>query len=163
MVALHWLKAQQEVRHIIMTSRIFISYSRSDDAYEKGDLRRFRDALSDALRYVSGDKVAIFQEDTDIGIGEREQERISQSLNEAIVLIPIITPSFFTDPNCRTILERFLERERSLGRDDLVLPIYYQQVRELEEAKQSLPQGRLPDNALLSNIAQRRMLGSVDI
>jgi hypothetical protein len=132
---------------------VFISYAQFDDNYLSGELRRFRDALSGALQFVSGNKVGIFQEGTDVAIGEPIQERISQSLSEAMVLVPVVTPSFFTDPNCQDILSRFLERERQLGRNDLVLAVYYQQVPVLEAAD-----AQTSNDQLLRNLAQRHML-----
>jgi hypothetical protein len=132
---------------------VFISYSQKDDEYEGGALHDFRNALSGALQFVSGNKVGIFQEGTDVAIGEPIQERISQSLSEAMVLVPVVTPSFFTDANCRDILSRFLERERQLRRNDLVLAVYYQQVSALEAAD-----ARTSDDHLVRNLAQRRML-----
>ena len=131
---------------------VFISYAQFDDEFEGGALRRFRDALSGTLRFVSGNDVAVFQEGTDVAIGEPIQERISQSLNEAMVLVPVITPSFFTDPNCREILARFLERERQLGRNDLVPAVYYQQVAGLKDAEAQA------NDELLRNLARRHML-----
>ena len=40
-------------------------------------------------------------------------------------LIPIITPGFFDSKPCREELELFLQRERTLSRSDLILPVYY--------------------------------------
>lgn len=40
-------------------------------------------------------------------------------------LIPILTPSYFTSNECRQELTVFLARQERLGRDDLILPIYY--------------------------------------
>ncbi len=131
---------------------VFISYAQFDDEFEGGALRRFRDALSGTLRFVSGNDVAVFQEGTDVTLGEPTQERISRSLSEAMVLVPVITPSFFTDPNCRDILARFLERERQLGRNDLVPAVYYQQVPGLEAAEAQA------NDELLRNLARRHML-----
>jgi len=37
----------------------------------------------------------------------------------------VITPSFFKSAACRSELERFLKREETLGRKDLILPVYY--------------------------------------
>jgi hypothetical protein len=132
-------------------SLVFMSYAQSDDDYEAGALSRFRAELSRTLRFVSGGDVAIFQEGADIEIGQPVQARISQSLNEAMVLVPIITPNFFTDPNCQNILARFLERERQLGRDDLVLAVYYQRLSALDN-------GQHTDDPLVSIMSQRKML-----
>jgi hypothetical protein len=107
---------------------VCISYAKFDDEFEGGALNRFRDALSRTLRFISGDEVSIFQESTGIELGQPVQERISQSLNEVVVLVPVLTPSFFKDPTCQNILTHFLERERQLGQNDLVLAVYYQSV-----------------------------------
>lgn len=133
------------------TPHVFMSYAQFDDDFEGGALRRFRDELSRTLRFVSGNEMSIFQEGADVKLGEQVQERISQSLNEAMVLVPVLTPSFFTDPTCRNILTRFLERERQLGRDDLVLTVYYQRVPDLEYAQEST-------DPLLRALAQRHPL-----
>jgi hypothetical protein len=135
----------------IKKTLLLTSYAQADNTYENGALSRFRDELSRTLRFVSGNEVSIFQEGADVEIGQQVQERISQSLNEAMVLIPVLTPSFFTDQSCRDILSRFLERERQLRRNDLVLAVYYQHVPALDNAQQA-------DDTLIRAIAQRRML-----
>jgi F-box protein 11 len=40
-------------------------------------------------------------------------------------LVPVLTPSFFSSDQCRRELRRFLDRERRLGRRDLILPVYW--------------------------------------
>lgn len=133
------------------TPLVFISYSQADNEYESGALGRLGETLSHTLRFVSGNQIDIFHEGTDVALGQQTQERISQSLREAMVLVPVITPSFFTDPTCTDILSRFLERERQLGRNDLVLAVYYQPVPDQEPA-------RAANHALLRELTQRRML-----
>jgi hypothetical protein len=130
---------------------VFISYAKFDDEFEHGALSRFRDELSRTLRFVSGGEVAIFQEGTGIEIGQPVQERIVQSLNETMVFVPIVTPSFFNDPTCRNMLASFLEREHQLGRNDLVLAVYYQHVPALDQVHTT-------GNPLMHDIAQRHPL-----
>jgi tetratricopeptide (TPR) repeat protein len=127
-----------------------MSYAQSDDDFEGGALSRFRDELSRTLRFVSGGQVTVFNEGTGTEIGQPVQGRIIQALNNARVLVPIITPSFVTDPICRDILQYFLRREYQLGRNDLVLAVYYQQL--------SAPPQALASDPLLSNIEQRQIL-----
>lgn len=67
----------------------------------------------------------IFQDRSHISWGENWRSRIEESLDEVTFLIPIITPSFFSSQACRQELQRFLEREEALERNDLILPIYY--------------------------------------
>jgi len=101
----------------------FMSYVRSDDKY--GRLTQFRERLSDEVHIQIGEEFSIFQDREDILWGQNWKERIEESLDEVTFLIPIITPSFFKSSACRDELHRFLEREEKLGRNDLILPVYY--------------------------------------
>ena len=101
----------------------FMSYVHSDDEY--GRLTEFRERLSYEVRVQIGEEFLIFQDRKDILWGQNWKKRIEESLDEVTFLIPIITPSFFNSPACSDELQRFLEREKELGRNDLVLPIYY--------------------------------------
>jgi ERCC4-type nuclease len=101
----------------------FMSYVQSDDKY--GRLTEFRERLGDEVRVQIGEEFLIFQDRKDILWGQNWKKRIEESLDEVTFLIPIITPSFFNSPACSDELQRFLEREKELGRNDLVLPIYY--------------------------------------
>ena len=101
----------------------FMSYVHSDDKY--GHLTKFRERLSDEVRVQTGAEFPIFQDRKDIQWGQNWKERIEESLDAVTFLIPIITPSFFKSPACRSELERFIEREEKLERNDLILPVYY--------------------------------------
>ena len=101
----------------------FMSYVHSDD--NRGRLTEFRERLGDEVRVQIGEEFLIFQDRKDILWGQNWKKRIEESLDEVTFLIPIITPSFFNSPACSDELQRFLEREKELGRNDLVLPIYY--------------------------------------
>lgn len=101
----------------------FMSYAHVDDA--DGRLTELRKLLSTETQVQTGDEFPIFQDRDDILWGQSWDERIEKSLDEVTFLIPIVTPSFFNSKNCRGELQRFLEREKKLGRNDLVLPIYY--------------------------------------
>ena len=103
----------------------FMSYVRLDDEHEEGRLTLFRERLSGEVQMQTGEQFPIFQDRNDIKWGENWKRRIEDGLDASAFLIPIITPSFFNSPACRAELTRFLERELALGRDDLVLPVYY--------------------------------------
>ena len=102
----------------------FMSYARSDDDRFRR-LTQFREDLSAEVQRQIGEEFSIFQDREDIRWGQNGEARIKESLDEVTFLIPIITPSFFNSQPCRDELQRFLEREKELGRDDLVLPVYY--------------------------------------
>jgi hypothetical protein len=133
----------------------FMSYTRFDDKYLGEALTRFREELSDTIRFLNGREIEIFQDVEGIKLGQNIQQQITASLNETLLLIPILTPSYFNSPWCREELELFLNRERQLGRNDLIISIYYQEVRELSEAMKH-PDVRGPINdSLIREIAPR--------
>jgi parallel beta-helix repeat protein len=103
----------------------FMSYAHFDDEHDGGRLTAMCKRLSGEVRVQTGEEFPIFQDRTDILWGQNWKARIEESLDAATFLIPIITPSFFKSDNCRDELRRFLEREKRLGRSDLILPIYY--------------------------------------
>jgi F-box protein 11 len=101
----------------------FMSYVHSDDEY--GPVTRFCERLSHEVGTCIGEDFLIFQDRKNILWGQNWKERIRESLDEVTFLIPIITPRFFGSSACRDELQRFLEREKKLGRNDLVLPVYF--------------------------------------
>lgn len=111
----------------------FMSYARFDDQADDGQLTQFRERLSVEVRVQTGEEFPIFQDRNDIAWGQNWQQRIDQTLDAVTLLLVIITPGFFRSHACREEVERFLARERELGRDDLILPVYYVSTPELED------------------------------
>ncbi|GEM_PF-6663883 len=133
----------------------FMSYTRFDNEFVGEALTRFREELSKTIRFLSGKEIEIFQDVEGVRLGQNIQQRIKGSLNEIIVLIPILTPNYFTSPWCREELALFLNRERQLGRNDLIISLYYQTVPALDEAmKHHSVRGPISD-PLIQEIAQR--------
>ena len=58
-------------------------------------------------------------------LGQQWEERINKSLSDVTFLIPIITPSFFKSPACRAEFTTFFLKEKLLGLNRLILPLYY--------------------------------------
>ena len=109
-----------------------MSYAQVVNKYTEGHLTAFRERLESAVRLQTGEHdFEIFQDKIHLKLGDNWRRRIKESLDEAMFLIPIITPSFFKSQACRAELECFLERELELQRDDLILPIYYVDCRLL--------------------------------
>jgi F-box protein 11 len=112
----------------------FLSYVRFDDEHEDGQLSQFRARLSAEVRLQTGVDFPIFQDRNDIAWGQHWQTRVEETLDTVALLIPVVTPSFFRSPACRDECTRFLDRERQLGRQDLILPVYYVGTPELDDA-----------------------------
>lgn len=111
-----------------------MSYVRFDDQHEDGRLTDFCQHLSGEVRVQTGSEFRIFQDRKDIAWGQQWRERIDESLDGATFLIPILTPSFFISEVCRSELKRFLDHEKQLRRNDLILPVYYVNCAVLNEA-----------------------------
>lgn len=100
-----------------------MSYAHRDD--DDGRLTKLRERLAHEVSVRTGADFKIFQDRPDIQWGQDWKQQIEASLDEVTFLIAIVTPSFLNSTNCRDELQRFLDREKKLGRNDLVLPIYY--------------------------------------
>jgi F-box protein 11 len=111
----------------------FMSYVRFDDQHDDGQLTSFRERLATEVRAQTGGEFAIFQDRNDIAWGQHWQQRIDETLDAVTLLLVIITPSLFRSPACRAEITKFLERERALGRADLILPVYYIAAREMDD------------------------------
>ncbi|MEV5724590.1 right-handed parallel beta-helix repeat-containing protein [Streptomyces pharetrae] len=111
----------------------FMSYVRFNDQHDDGQLSEFRERLAAEVRAQTGEEFAIFQDRNDIAWGQNWQQRIDETLDAVTLLLVIITPSLFRSPPCRDEVSRFLERERKLGRQDLILPVHYIDTREIHD------------------------------
>ena len=103
----------------------FMSYVHFDDKHDAGKLSKLCERLSGEVRVQRGEEFRIFHDNTSIDWGDAWRERLEGALDAITLLIPVITPGYFKSSECRREFERFLLRERELGRSDLILPIYY--------------------------------------
>jgi hypothetical protein len=116
----------------------FLSYTHADDMAERGGITEFRKALEGEVRLHTGRRdVRIFQDREDITWGQEWKTRIDSSLDAVTFLVPILTPGYFASDQCRRELQRFVERERRLGRRDLILPVYWIETAQLEDPARS--------------------------
>lgn len=126
----------------------FFSYTRADDNASAGILSKARALLEKRVHVKYGHKINIFQDTDDIKYGDNWKRRLDAALDEANYLLPIITPLFFNSEPCREELSRFLEKSKSLGRDDLVVPILFLDTPALGNVE------RLSKDALIGAINQ---------
>jgi cobaltochelatase CobT len=111
----------------------FLSYVRSDDEHDEGRITTFRKRLEGEVRMQTGETFQIFQDRNDIAWGQHWEERIGDSLADVTFLIPIVTPSFFKSPACKMEFRTFVGKERMLGVNRLILPLYYVECDQLGE------------------------------
>jgi hypothetical protein len=65
--------------------------------------------------------------------GEQWKQKLVSSSDDAVFLIPIVTPSYFASEGCRKELEQFVKREDDAGFKELILPIYYITAPQLQD------------------------------
>ena len=111
----------------------FFSYVRFNDETEEGRLSELRVKLEAEVAMLLGEKFELFQDTKGVGMGENWQKRLDEGLADSTVFIPILTPAYLKRPACRAELEKFLEKEKDLNRDDLVLPLLYLETPALTE------------------------------
>lgn len=128
-----------------------MSYTRRDDGFFGGRVTKFKSALETGIQVVSGDRsFEIFQDIEGIELGQKWQQRLNEAISGSLFLIPIITPLFFESRPCRDELAKFLEHEKSLSRDDLILPIYFVESPKMEKDEER------EDDPLAREIASRQ-------
>ena len=102
----------------------FWSYARDDDERDHGRIRRLAEAVRSEYALLTGEELELFI-DRDLRWGDVWKERIDQALRATTFFIPVITPLYFQRPECRNELLTFVGHAKSLGRAELVLPVYY--------------------------------------
>lgn len=102
----------------------YMSFDPFVDNNDGGQLTNLAAALSAEIK-IRGQDFPILLSHRDVHWGEDPVQRIAELIDSVTFYIPIVTPSFFRDDACREQILRFAERERRLGRSDLILPLLY--------------------------------------
>jgi hypothetical protein len=103
----------------------FWSYAHDDDSLDEGAIVKLAHLISDEYNLLSGEKLVLFVDRDDISWGDTWRDRIERALTQTTFLIPIVTPRYFTRPECRRELMEFSAQAKSLGVDKLLFPIVY--------------------------------------
>jgi formylglycine-generating enzyme required for sulfatase activity len=131
----------------------FFSYSREDDEAFKGSLSALHDAIQRDLGAQLGRtrrNFRVWRDEQAIAPGEMWESEIAKAVELAVFFIPIVTPHAVASKHCKFEFESFLTRERALGRNDLVFPIHYILVPELQD------EAEWSDDPVLSIVAKRQ-------
>lgn len=110
----------------------FWSYVHEDDRNSGGRILSLADRLTEAFSLISAESLRLFV-DRELEWGEEWEKRISQALQETTFFIPIVTPSYFQSEACRKELLDFARAARDFGVEQLLLPIYYVKVPDLDQ------------------------------
>jgi hypothetical protein len=114
----------------------FFSYSREDDEFYSGRLSALRLAIQHNLAALFGrrsPKFRLWQDKEAILPGRLWEAEIKNAVAESVFFIPIVTPRALNSEFCRFEFDAFLDRERELGRANLIFPIIYVRVPALQD------------------------------
>ena len=117
----------------------FWSYGRHDDEHSDGELSALRVRVGKELKLLYGEDVDIFQDSEAISFGATWNIKISEAIGKTTFFIPIVTPRFFKSENCIDELNMFREREKILGRNDLIFPLQYINISDLRPNETPFP------------------------
>ncbi len=110
----------------------FWSYTRGDDRNARGRLSQLRSLLANELEILYGSlPVTLFQDVETIPQDEGWQSRIRDALISTNFIVPIITPGLLQNALCCSEISFFRQREASLGRTDLIFPVHYIDVSDV--------------------------------
>jgi formylglycine-generating enzyme required for sulfatase activity len=112
----------------------FWSYSSTDDESSQGRLSQLRELLRSQLQLRIGrnPKVHIFQDVAAIPPGTDWERQIDDALKSSSFLIAIVTPALLQSEWCSREIMLFREKEAELGRNDLIFPLHYIDVNDLD-------------------------------
>jgi CheY-like chemotaxis protein len=129
----------------------FLSYTRVDDQFFGGAITSLRRLLELGVQVVTGDRsFQIFQDIDGIEFGQQWKTQLDKAIWQVKFLIPILTPCFFSSGACRDELGKFIEKERKICRNDLILPVYFVTTPLLEKSD------LLKDDHLALEISRRQ-------
>jgi TIR domain-containing protein len=111
----------------------FMSYAHFDNDYLGGAITRLKTELEDSYRAANGSRLNVFIDSDGIAWGKQWRERLDSALAASLFLIPIVTSSFVSSSECCREFADFLELERRLGRNDLILPLLFLRTWQLED------------------------------
>lgn len=111
----------------------FWSYVHLDDQDEGGRILGLAGRLSSAYRLLTGSTLDLFVDRDGVRWGDEWARRINEAIAGTTFFLPIITPSYFESQECRRELLKFAAEAQRLGVRQLLMPIYWAPVRELDE------------------------------
>jgi uncharacterized protein YukE len=110
----------------------FWSYVRQDDEDDGGRVLALAKGLKREYALLTGAGLELFVDRDAIEWGQEWQKRIEDALAGTTFFIPVVTPRYFQSQACRRELWKFVREARQLGLEELLLPVYYIRVPELE-------------------------------
>lgn len=115
------------------SAAVFWSYAHEDDRLDGGRLTALARQLAEEYALITGDTIELFVDRDDLSWGDEWRKIIDAALSSTSFFVPVITPRYFTRPECRRELLDFYGTAKSLGLTQLIMPIRYIPVPDLQE------------------------------
>lgn len=110
----------------------FWSYVHKDDEADFGLISNLARDLVASYEAIRAEDIDLFLDSDRIQWGDEWKAKVDSSLADVAFVVPVLTPRYFKSPECRRELQFFLDRTKQLGIEQLVMPILYIDVPELE-------------------------------
>lgn len=117
----------------------FWSYVHADDELDMGRVAQLARDIVGHYEAITGETIELFLDHDDLEWGDRWRDRISETLANVLFFIPVITPRYFRRHECRNELEFFVNKASQFGIREMILPLLYIDVAELQESEPSDP------------------------
>jgi hypothetical protein len=111
----------------------FWSYVHADDEAEGGRIARLARDVASQFEMRTGEKIRLFLDRDSIEWGDNWRDRIDEGLASVAFFIPVLTPRYFMSAECRREFTSFARRASDLGVKELLLPLLYVDVPELDD------------------------------
>lgn len=110
----------------------FWSYVREDNVSDGGRILALSRDIRASYRLQTAEDLRLFVDRETIQWGEEWEKLIGDAIAGTTFFIPIITPSYFQSNPCRQELLKFVREADRLGLRQLLMPVYWVGVPELE-------------------------------
>lgn len=112
-----------------------LCHTPEDDESEGGAISRFRSALEERCRFVTGrPELEIVTDRAWVSWHAHWRRELDGTPDDCALLIAVVTPRWLADTRCRQEWERFRRREQAEGRIDLVLGVSWYPADPVEGA-----------------------------
>ncbi|MES9542925.1 TIR domain-containing protein [Actinomadura sp. NPDC000600] len=115
----------------------FWSYTHRDDEADNGRIRRIAERIRDEYELLTGQELKVFVDREGIAWGDQWRAQINDALRETTFFVAIVTPRYLRSEECRREILQFAAEAKSLGLQELLLPVLYAPVAGLDKAEES--------------------------
>jgi hypothetical protein len=112
----------------------FWSYVREDDIGDNGRILALAEDMQAQYRIQTAESLELFVDRRSTQWGDEWQKRINDAIAGTTFFLPVVTPSYFKSNACRQELLKFVREAERLGLAELLMPIYWVGVPDLDNS-----------------------------